>query len=54
MKKHDAHQMLVACITEHKADFYRLAFSYVKNQEDALDIVQESINNVERQSVRHD
>jgi RNA polymerase sigma-70 factor (ECF subfamily) len=43
MKKHDAHQMLIACITEHKADFYRLAFSYVKNQEDALDIVQESI-----------
>lgn len=43
MKKHDAHQMLVVCITEHKADFYRLAFSYVKNQEDALDIMQESI-----------
>ncbi|MDE1455761.1 RNA polymerase sigma factor, partial [Bacillus paralicheniformis] len=26
-----------------KEDFYRLAYSYVKNQEDALDIVQESI-----------
>lgn len=43
MKKHDVHQLFIACITEHKEDFYRLAYSYVKNQEDALDIVQESI-----------
>ncbi|MCY8461959.1 RNA polymerase sigma factor SigV [Bacillus spizizenii] len=35
--------MLVTCITDHKQDFYRLAFSYVKNQDDALDIIQESI-----------
>lgn len=30
-------------VTENKEDFYRLAYSYVKNSEDALDIVQESI-----------
>lgn len=30
-------------IIQYKDNFYRLAFSYVKNPEDALDIVQESI-----------
>lgn len=44
MRKKDAHALLVTCITERKEDFYRLAFSYVKNQEDALDIVQDSIH----------
>ncbi|CEG24377.1 RNA polymerase sigma factor SigV [Planococcus massiliensis] len=43
MKTYDVHQLFIACITDHKEDFYRLAYSYVKNQEDALDIVQESI-----------
>lgn len=43
MRKTDIHELFVTCITDHKEDFYRLAFSYVKNQEDALDIVQESI-----------
>lgn len=43
MKKKDKQALLVRCITDHKEDFYRLAFSYVKNQEDALDIIQESI-----------
>ncbi|MBC6296142.1 sigma-70 family RNA polymerase sigma factor [Listeria sp. FSL L7-1517] len=33
----------VDCITENKADFYRLAFSYVKTEADALDIIQDSI-----------
>ncbi|RBP95834.1 RNA polymerase sigma (SigV) subunit [Cytobacillus firmus] len=42
MKK-DVNDLFVTCINDHKEDFYRLAFSYVKNQEDALDIVQESI-----------
>jgi len=36
-------KLLTRCITEHKENVYRLAFSYVKNKEDALDIVQESI-----------
>lgn len=34
---------LITCITEHKENVYRLAYSYVKNQQDALDIVQEAI-----------
>lgn len=43
MKKKDVHALLVTCVTDYKEDFYRLAYSYVKNQEDALDIVQDSI-----------
>ncbi|KAA6474444.1 sigma-70 family RNA polymerase sigma factor [Bacillus swezeyi] len=43
MKTQTAKASLVDCITDRKEDFYRLAYSYVKNQEDALDIVQESI-----------
>ncbi|MED3626013.1 RNA polymerase sigma factor SigV [Bacillus subtilis] len=42
-KKQTTKALLVTCITDQKQDFYRLAFSYVKNQDDALDIVQESI-----------
>ncbi|BDG80837.1 hypothetical protein BSF_25660 [Bacillus subtilis] len=42
-KKQTIKALLVTCITDHKQDFYRLAFSYVKNQDDALDIIQESI-----------
>jgi RNA polymerase sigma-70 factor (ECF subfamily) len=37
-------KLLITCITEHKEHVYRLAYSYVKNQEDALDIVQEAIH----------
>ncbi|TCM96219.1 RNA polymerase sigma (SigV) subunit [Paenibacillus sp. BK033] len=36
-------QLLTNCITENKENIYRLAYSYVKNKEDALDIVQDSI-----------
>ncbi|WP_336785573.1 RNA polymerase sigma factor [Paenibacillus sp. MMO-177] len=36
-------QILTHCITENKENIYRLAYSYVKNKEDALDIVQDSI-----------
>ncbi|MGG0888731.1 sigma-70 family RNA polymerase sigma factor [Cytobacillus horneckiae] len=43
MKKTDVHARFVTIIKDHKEDFYRLAYSYVKNQEDALDIVGESI-----------
>ncbi|WP_152395964.1 RNA polymerase sigma factor [Paenibacillus guangzhouensis] len=35
---------LIQCITEHKENIYRLAYSYVRNKEDALDIVQDSIH----------
>ncbi|QQZ08110.1 RNA polymerase sigma factor [Heyndrickxia vini] len=43
MKKKKSADQLTSFIFEHKEDFYRLAYSYVKNSEDALDIVQESI-----------
>ncbi|MFD9628597.1 RNA polymerase sigma factor [Peribacillus muralis] len=43
MKNVDINQLLAARITERQDNLYRLAFYYVKNQEDALDIVQESI-----------
>lgn len=36
---------LVAYIIENQDKFYRLAFSYVKNQEDALDAVQNAVCN---------
>lgn len=34
---------LVAYIIENQEKFYRLAFSYVRNQEDALDVVQNAV-----------
>ncbi len=36
-------QQLNEYIITHQEDFYRLAFSYVKNRDAALDVVQESI-----------
>lgn len=44
MKKQDIRRTLITLITEQKESYYRLAFSYVKNEQDALDIVQESIH----------
>ncbi|WP_163655488.1 RNA polymerase sigma factor [Listeria sp. PSOL-1] len=41
--KEDMEECFLECIAEYKDDFYRLAFSYVKTQTDALDIIQESI-----------
>jgi len=37
-------KLLIECITEHKENVYRLAYSYVKNADDALDVVQEAIH----------
>ena len=37
------HQCLVEHITQNQTDFYRLAYSYVKNRDAALDVVQESV-----------
>ena len=34
---------ITAYIIENQNRFYRLAYSYVKNQEDALDVVQNAI-----------
>lgn len=39
----DNRQLLVEHITAHQTDHYRLAFSYVKNRDAALDVVQEAI-----------
>lgn len=42
MKK-DKYELIVTYIVEHQQNFYRLAYSYARNQEDALDIVQNAI-----------
>jgi RNA polymerase sigma-70 factor (ECF subfamily) len=39
----DTENLLIRCVTENKENVYRLAYSYVKNSTDALDIVQDSI-----------
>ena len=36
-------ELLLAYIKEHQEQFYRLAYSYAKNSEDALDIVQDAV-----------
>ena len=41
--KQELYRKLVAHIVENQEKFYRLAFSYLKNQEDALDVVQSAI-----------
>ena len=41
--KQELYDRLVAYIIENQNKFYRLAFSYVKNQEDALDAVQNAV-----------
>lgn len=43
MGNSNTEEPLILFIQENKGDFYRLAYSYVKNSEDALDVVQESI-----------
>ena len=36
-------QLITECLQLHYPVFYRLAYSYVRNEQDAMDIVQESI-----------
>lgn len=43
MTKKEKLQLVENHIIEHQNDYYRLAFSYVKNKENALDIIQDSI-----------
>ncbi|MGN0298581.1 MAG: RNA polymerase sigma factor [Lachnospiraceae bacterium] len=43
MKEKKLYEQIVQYITENQEKFYRLAFSYVRNEEEALDIVQNSI-----------
>lgn len=44
VKNKELEKLLTDLIIAEKEKFYRLAFSYVKNKEDALDIIQESIH----------
>lgn len=39
----DTEQELIELVTGNKEKYYRVAFSYVKNREDALDIVHDAI-----------
>ncbi|MFD1205555.1 MULTISPECIES: RNA polymerase sigma factor [Sporosarcina] len=43
MTKDEKFELVEAFIVEHQHAHYRLAYSYVKNKENALDIVQEAI-----------
>lgn len=43
MKNEIVKVLFVMCIIECKEDFYCLVYSYVKNKDDVLDIVQELI-----------
>ena len=41
--RRDLYDSVTAYIVENQEKFYRLAFSYVKNKDDALDIVQNAV-----------
>ena len=41
--RQDLYDEIVAYIIENQEKFYRLAFSYVRNKDDALDVVQNAI-----------
>jgi RNA polymerase sigma-70 factor (ECF subfamily) len=44
------HFLLIEYIKTHQEQFYRIAYSYAKNQQDALDIVQASVEKALRAS----
>ncbi len=39
----ERYECVVACITQYQDRYYKLAYSYVKNKEEALDIVQNAV-----------
>ena len=41
--KQDLYEKIVAYIVEHQAQFYRLAYSYLGNRDDAMDAVQNAV-----------
>lgn len=43
MVKNNLEKQLAEHVTANKENYYRLAYSYVKNADDALDIIQDSI-----------
>ncbi|MFC6333429.1 RNA polymerase sigma factor [Paenibacillus septentrionalis] len=54
MSRKTREEALTALILQEKEHFYRLAYSYVKNQQDALDVVQDSIHKALRSVHRLD
>jgi len=43
-KTHMSHENeLLSTIHQHKKQLYRIAYSYVKNEQDALDVIQETV-----------
>ncbi len=44
VKIYESEKLLTDLILNEKENFYRIAFSYVRNKEDALDIIQDSIH----------
>ena len=42
---HMAREVLIEYIKENQEKLYRIAYTYTKNQEIALDVVQEAITN---------
>lgn len=43
MKRQDIQQKVEAAVLESYEEMYRLAYSYVRNEQDAMDVVQESV-----------
>jgi len=43
LKNKNLEELIVEYAVRYKENYYRLAYSYVKNSDDALDIVQESV-----------
>ena len=43
MKKDEAIQVLIEYVRANEAGLYRIAYSYVKDEETALDMVQDAI-----------
>ena len=44
---------IIDYIEENKEKHYRIAYSYVKNQEDALDIIQDTIVKAENEKIEN-
>lgn len=42
-KEKDKIEIVKSYLQTHQKDFYRLAYSYTRNSEDALDVIQESV-----------
>lgn len=54
MNKPRQYELITDVVMHNKENFYRLAYSYVLNPEDALDIVQDSIHKAIKSDTLHD